>query len=134
MHITVAYRHHRQPTVYGPAPDRHPPIAPAPGEIAVTVPLHPAETTRLDRWPRTIHTSRRVAAAIARTIPASGATGPTVLLLANPTTGMLTAIGPFDTAEHTHAWLRRNGHAGSGIACIPLPLCTPRRAHHGAHR
>lgn len=130
MHITVAYRHHRQPTVYGPAPDRHPPIAPAPGEIAVTVPLHAAETTRLDRWPRSIHASRRVAAAI----PASGATGPTVLLLANPTTGMLTAIGPFDTAEHTHAWLRRNGHAGSGISCTPLPLCTPHRAHNGAHQ
>lgn len=113
-----------------PAPTHRP----GPGEIAVTVPLHPAETTRLDRWPGTIHTSRLIAAAIARAIPANSATGPTVLLLANPTTGMLTAIGPFDTAEATHAWLRHNGPAGSGITSTPLPLCTPHRPHHGAHR
>lgn len=134
MHVTIAYGHKRQPVAYGPVPDRHPPVAPGPAQAAIAVPLHPAEATDLGTWPRPVHASLRIATAIARAVPAAGATGPTVLMLTSPTTGMLTAVGPFDTADHALAWLRRNGRPGGGITSTPLPLTSPPGGHGGVRR
>lgn len=133
MYVIVAYHPHRPPAVYGPVQDRHPPTTPEPPHgIVVRVPLHPA-TTRLGTppanpaaphrgWPRTVHTSRRLASAITGASPPPGNASPVVLLLASPTSGLLTAIGPFTTTTAATNWLEQAGRPGGDITAAALPL------------
>jgi hypothetical protein len=45
--------------------------------------------------------------------------------LASPTSGLLTAIGPFTTATRATTWLHTGGHPGSDITATAFPLHTP---------
>jgi hypothetical protein len=134
MYVIVASYPYRPPAVYGPVEDRHPPAAPEPAPSILRVPLHPA-TTRLGTtpanpalpggWPRTVHAGRRLAAAITGTGPPPEHTTPVVLLLASPTRGLLTAIGPFTTTAQATTWLDNTGDPGGDITATVLPLHTP---------
>lgn len=135
MYVIVAYHPGRPPAVYGPVEDRHPPTAHEPHSILVRVPLHPA-TTRLGTTPAApatepggrlhmVRTGKRLASAIAAASPPPGNLTPVVLLLASPTSGLLTAIGPFTTATRATTWLHTGGHPGSDITATAFPLHTP---------
>jgi hypothetical protein len=136
MYVIVAYHPHRPPAVYGPVEDRHPPTTPEPPHsIVVRVPLHPA-TTRLGTppadptappggWPRTVHTSRRLADAITTASPPPSNAMPVIILLASPTSGLLTAIGPFTTTTTATNWLEQAGRPGGDITAAAFLLHTP---------
>jgi hypothetical protein len=134
MYVIVASYPYRPPAVYGPVEDRHPPATPEPAPSILRIPLHPA-TTRLGTtpanpalpggWPRTVHAGRRLAAAITGTGPPPEHTTPVALLLASPTRGLLTAIGPFTTTAQATTWLDNTGGPGGDITATVLPLHTP---------
>jgi hypothetical protein len=128
MYITLTHGPHQPTTVYGPIEDRHPPAAVGPGQTAIITPLHSAAaiTDITSVLPRVARVSRRTAAVIAGTNPAPDDAGPVALLLVNPNTRLLIAIGPFATAKLSHTWRRqRTDLPAAGITCIPLLLSTP---------
>jgi hypothetical protein len=72
-----------------------------------------------------VHTSRRLADAITTASPPPETATPVVLLLASPTSGLLTAIGPFTTTTHATSWLEQGGRPGGDITATAFPLHTP---------
>jgi hypothetical protein len=128
MYVTIAYGAHQPTTVYGPIEDRHPPAMNSQPQAAINTPLHPAGavTNITSVLPRVARVSRRAIATIANATPAPAQTGPVALLLVNPDSRLLIAIGPFATAALTDRWRReRTDLTSSGIQCIPLVLTTP---------
>lgn len=128
MYVTITHGPHHPTTVYGPIDDRRPPTTAGAAQSAITTPLHHAATVpNLESvLPLVSRISRRTAAAIAHATPALDQTGPVALLLVNPDTRLVIAIGPFATAALSHTWRRqRTDLPADGIACIPLLLTTP---------
>jgi hypothetical protein len=128
MYVTITHGPHQPTTVYGPIEYRHPPARVGPAQTAIITPLYRAAaiTSITTVLPRRTRVNRRTAVAIANAHPAPDPAGPVALLLVNPDTRLLIAIGPFATAALSHRWRRqRTDLPAAGISCLPLLLTTP---------